>query len=131
MKNKRTMVAIVSALWAISTVCAFAIGLSVGQRGMLSSSEVALQNIQAKLLFNRIEDDRDLGSLMNKGCVTVASEFVAYTTDRDMLLMHDFLLEPKMGDAVSYIKYRNPEILKQAAAYSPRFPNPWIERPCN
>src|SRR5579859_937521 len=131
LKKKRIMVAVTSILWAIAVAGAFAVGLSMGQRAMLSSSEVALENIQAKLLFNRIEDERHLGDLLNRKCMTAASDFVNYINDSDMQLMHKFVVDGKVRDAFSYINIRNPEILKEAMVYSSRFPNPWKETACN
>jgi hypothetical protein len=121
----------VSALWFISALCIFAIGLSVGQRSMLSIAKTNLANTQAELLFNRVEDERHLSNLLKRGCVGPAAAFVAYVTDADMRLMHGFILGKKMDEALSYIRDRDPEVLKEAARYSPRFPNPWEEPTCD
>ena len=125
------MVSIATSFWLITAVGAFVIGLSVGQRSMLRRSDIELESVQAMLLFNKIDDERFLGELLRKGCNETASEHVKFLVDVDMQLMHRFVVGGKMGAASAYIQTRNPEILKEAATYSPRFPNPWAEKTCN
>lgn len=130
MKNKRLMVALAAGLWVITTAGAFVVGLIVDHRQMSSIISVGLDNTQAELLFNRIDNENHVSDLLKKGCTEQASQFIDYTTDNDMQLMHEFVLEKKMDEALSYIKVRNPAVLKEAATYSPRFPNPWEEKAC-
>jgi hypothetical protein len=109
----------------------FAIGLSVGQKTMASTCDIVLQNVQAKLLFNRLDDEHHISSLLHKGCVNAAAETLAYNTDIEMQTMRDFVKNPALNSARSYIGARDPALLRDATAYSARFPNPWTEPACN
>lgn len=131
MKIEGSVLYLALSLWGITAVGTFAVGLSIGQREMAIGSSVELENAQAKLLFNRIEDEQKIARLINNGCIEDAKAFTNYLADVDMQLMHRFVVRSDIGDAKSYIKNRNPEILREALGYLPRFPNPWKETVCN
>jgi len=129
MNHKR--IALIAALWVISTVGAFAVGLSVGERSMLSALAIGIENVQAKLLVSRIEDERHLRELLKKRCARQAAEFVNYTNGIDMQMMHDFVRNVKLMDAFVYVKSRNPTVFLEAYYYSAGFPSTFQERACD
>jgi hypothetical protein len=129
--NRPIRIFVLFLLWIGTIAVAGLVGLSFGQRSMLSVMADAVDDVQAKLLLPRIDDERHLADLLNNGCVKVASEHVEYDVDQDFELLHDGLKEHHLSDAVSYIRYHDPEVFKEAEAYSRKFPNPWQEPACN
>lgn len=121
----------IAALWTISIICTLAVGLSIGQRSMLMRARTDLGNIQAKLLFNKIEDEHHISDLMNSGCAQEASTFVDHLTDIDLRLLNAFLRNRNLDDARTYIEHRNPILLREAESYVQRFPNTWKESACS
>jgi len=133
MKSRRRIVAVacVTGLCAVAVVGAFAIGVSVGQRQMMPTLSHVLNNTQTKLTFDRIEEEHKLYNYLRKGCYAPASSFLEFRIDVDMQLIHDAVAgEKNIDTALSYIKDRNPSILKEAATYSTKFPDGWIEPAC-
>ena len=131
MNKKGAIFVTASTVLIIVAIGSFLSGLSMGQRSMLSISASGLDNAQVTLLFGRIEDERHFSDLVKRGCVKSATEFAEYTTDADMQILHQFISKDKIHDTLSDIRNKDPELLKEAASYSPRFPNPWQERACN
>jgi hypothetical protein len=130
--GKKRLIIFASVIWLATSVGAFSISLDVGRRTMLISAELSLQDIQADLLFNRIEDERHLAGLKKKGCEEAASDFAYHVADDDMWLMHSFVVGGKIDShELSSIKARDPEVLKEATEYPPGFRNGWEEKACN
>lgn len=69
--------------------------------------------------------------LLADNCQKQASQFVAYMLDTNMQVLSNFVRRDKMGDALSYMKERDPDVLNSAGSYSAKFPNPWKEEACN
>lgn len=118
-------------LISATLVVVFAIGDSVGQRTMLSVVKPQLNGVQAMLAFNRLLDDRQLQSLLARGCVTQAALTVDIAKDKDMEILAEFFKGPLDPAARSYVIARDPKLIGELAAFKSKYGRKWMVGKCS
>jgi hypothetical protein len=119
-----------SALVAIALIAAFAIGNSFGQKSMLSTASVQLNDVQAMLTFNRLSDERELQSLLVKGCVSQAGALLDFYKDKDMGLLADFLRGRLNNSTKQYLFSRDPNLATELPKFHSKFGGVWAVPDC-
>jgi hypothetical protein len=83
MSSKRGVIR-VALVCGIVVAVAFVIGESLGQRSMLRQLGTQLKDAQAMLLMNRVVEERELKSLLARGCAADAMIAIANTENADL-----------------------------------------------
>jgi hypothetical protein len=103
----------------------FAIGTSVGERTMLSVSNVQLEGVQAMLNFNHLDEERRLQSLLAKGCVDASSKEVDIQINLDKEVIADLLRRATDSDAIKYISDRDPKLIDELKSFKNKYGKSW------
>ena len=103
----------VTGLGVVLAIVLFGVGVIVGQRLMLRAVSVQLRDVQAMLLFNRIVQEREIKSLLTRGCVTQATGEVSNNELADRKTLAGFVHEKLDRDTIAYINKRDANILNE------------------
>lgn len=114
----------------LMVAAAFAIGDSIGQRSMLSATSMQLDNIQTTLAFNRLIDERQLKSLMARGCIEQAAKAIDVAEDKDMELLAGFVNGKISPWAIKYISDRDPTLVNELKTFKSKYGRSWSEMEC-
>jgi hypothetical protein len=113
---------------AVSVVLAitlFGVGVIVGQRLMFRAFSTQLRGVQATLLFDRIVQEREIKSLLARGCVKVAIGEISNSELADRKTLAGFVHEKLDRDTVAYINKRDANILNELDSPVGSFTNTW------
>ena len=115
----------------VAIVIAFAVGESLGQRSMISGMSVQLDGTQAMLAFNRIDDERQLQTLLSKGCVAQAQSQLDYYEGRDTKLLSEFFKGKLDPETIKYVSDRDPKLMASLNTFKSKYGTRWDEPDCN
>lgn len=127
-KKVKAWLIVVSFLLAI--VVAFFVGDSIGQRAMLREASVQLDGIQAALALNRIEDQRELITLLSKSCVKQAQSVLDFEEDRDTALLSGFFKGKLDSSDIKYITDRDQNLVKSLSSFRSKYGSRWEVPEC-
>jgi hypothetical protein len=111
-------------LTALLAVVLFGVGVSLGQRQMFSAFGAQLRGVQATLLFDRILQEREIKSLLERGCVTQAIGEISNNELADRQTLAGFAHETLDRDTLAYINKRDANILNEDSPAG-SFTNTW------
>lgn len=114
----------VTALMIVLAVALFGVGEIVGQRLMFRAFSSQLRGVQATLLFDRIGQEREIKSLLARGCVTQATGEVSNNELADRKTLSSFVHEGLDRDTIAYIGKRDANILNEDSPVG-SFTNTW------
>ena len=103
----------VTALMIVLAVALFGVGVIVGQRLMFRAFSSQLRGVQATLLFDRIVQEREIKSLLARGCVTQATGEISNNELADRKTLAGFVHEKLDQDTIAYINKRDANILNE------------------
>jgi hypothetical protein len=115
----------IAALSIVLAIVLFSVGVSVGQRLMLRTVSVQLHDVQAMFLFDRIVQEREIKSLLARGCVTEATGEVSNNELADRKKLAGFVHEKLDRDTIVYINKRDANILNELDSPVGSFTNTW------
>jgi hypothetical protein len=115
----------------LALAVAFAVGDSIGQRTMLKVASIQLNDVQAILAFNRLHDEREVQSLLDRACVTQAKEYLDFYRDEGLKLLAGFFRGPLSDSTKEYVSLRDPHLLKNLATYRSKYGDTWAAPDCN
>ena len=101
----------VTTLMIVLAVALFGVGVIVGQRLMFRAFSSQLRGVQATLLFDRIVQEREIKSLLARGCVTQATGEISNNELADRKALAGFVREKLDQDTIAYINKRDANIL--------------------
>jgi hypothetical protein len=119
-----------AALIVVVAALAFAIGDSYGQRTMLKAMSPQFDGVQAMLAYNRLDDDRKLGVLLSKGCVSQAQGFLDFDEDQQTRLLSEFFRGQVDQGTIKYVTDRDPKLVASLPAFKSKYGSRWEEPDC-
>jgi hypothetical protein len=114
----------------LALAIAFGIGDSVGQRTMLAVASTQVNDVQAILAFNRIRDEREVQSLLERGCVTQAKEYLDFYRAEELETLAGFFRGSLSDSTKEYVSLRDPDLLKDLATYRSKYGRTWAAPDC-
>lgn len=114
----------------VAIVVAFAVGESLGQHSMIAGMSVQLDGTQAMLAFNRLDDERQLQTLLSKGCVTQAQSQLDYYEDRDTKLLSEFFKGKLDPETRKYVSDRDSKLAESLSSFRSKYGDRWDEPAC-
>jgi hypothetical protein len=117
----------ITALSIVLAMVLLGVGVIVGQRLMFGEIGVQLRGIQATLLFDRIVKEREIKSLLARGCLTEAMGKVSNNELADRKTLAEFVHEKLDRDTLAYINTRDSNILNELDSPPGSFTNTWPE----
>jgi hypothetical protein len=118
-----------TALSMVLAIMLFGVGVILGQRLMFRGFGVQLRGVQATLLFDRIVQEREIKSLLARGCVTEAMGEISNNELADRKTLADFVRRKLDRDTLAYINTRDPNILNELESPAGSFENTWPRCP--
>lgn len=115
----------VTGLGVLLAIALFGVGVIVGQRHMFRAFSAQLRGVQAMLLFDRIVQEREIKSLLARGCVTQAMGEVSNNELADRKTLSGFVHEKLDRDTIAYINKRGANILNELDPPAGTFTNTW------
>ena len=103
----------------------FGVGVILGQRLMFRAFAVQLRGVQATLLFDRIVQEREIKTLLARGCVNVAIGEISNNELADRKTLSAFVNEKLDRDTIAYINKRDSNILSELDSPTGSFTNTW------
>jgi hypothetical protein len=100
-------------------------GVILGQRLMFRAFAVQLRGVQATLLFDRIAQEREIKTLLARGCVNVAIGEISNNELADRKILSAFVHEKLDRDTIAYINKRDSNILSELDSPTGSFTNTW------
>jgi hypothetical protein len=100
-------------------------GVILGQRLMLRAFAIQLRGVQATLLFDRIVQEREIKTLLTRGCVSVAIGEISNSELADRKTLAAFVHEKLDRDTIAYINKRDSNILSEIDSPTGSFTNTW------
>ena len=113
-----------------SIAVAYALGWRMGERKAFAQSQILMNGAQADLLFNRIVDEREMVSMLSKGCIPQTRRHLSIDVDQDTALLAEFYRGPLDPQSVSYIVEHDPGLLKSLATFKSKYGKSWMEAAC-
>jgi hypothetical protein len=114
-----------TALAVVLAIVLFGIGVILGQRRSIGAFSLQLHGIQATLLFDRIVQERELKSLLARGCLTEAIGEISNNELADRKTLSEFVREKLDRDTIAYINRRDSNILNELDSPAGQFANTW------
>jgi hypothetical protein len=121
-QTKMRDVALVSATLAVVGV-SLLIGDSLGKRTILGHMKVSLDEVQAMLVADRIHEERQLQTFLERGCTTAAIQRIKVREYFDMKLLAEFIDGSIDAGTRDYIGNRNPGLLDELKVFKSKYPN--------
>jgi hypothetical protein len=115
----------ITAVAVLLAIVLFGVGVIVGQRLMFRAFRIQLNGVQAMLLFNRIVREREIKSLLERGCVTEAIGEISNDELADRGTLAHSVYEKLDRDTIAYINKRDPNILNELDSPKGSFTNTW------
>jgi hypothetical protein len=100
-------------------------GVILGQRLMFRAFTVQLRGVQATLLFDRIAQEREIKTLLARGCVNVAIGEISNNELADRKTLSAFVHEKLDRDTIAYINKRDSNFLSELDSPIGSFTNTW------
>jgi hypothetical protein len=100
-------------------------GVILGQRLMFRAFAIQLRGVQATLLFDRIVQEREIKTLLTRGCVNVAIGEISNSEFADRKTLAAFVHEKLDRETIAYINKRDPNILSEIDSPTGSFTNTW------
>ena len=123
----KSRVSIITTLTVVLAIVLFGVGVILGQRLMFRTFGVHLRGVQATLLFDRIVQEREIKTLLARGCVTQAIGEVSNNELADRKTLSDFVRKKLDRDTIAYINKRDSNILSEVDSPTDSFTNTWPE----
>jgi len=117
-------------LVVIALIVVFAVGNSVGQRTMLSALTTQLNGVQAMLTFNHLLEDREMQSLLARGCVQQAALRIDIANDKDMESLSGFFRRKLDPSARAYVLQRDPGLIDDMKTFTSKYGSSWSVPEC-
>jgi hypothetical protein len=114
-----------TALAVVLAIVLLGIGVILGQRRSFGAFSLQLHGIQATLLFDRIVQERELKSLLARGCLTEAIGEISNNELADRKTLTEFVREKLDRDTIAYINRRDSNILNELDSPAGQFANTW------
>jgi hypothetical protein len=115
----------IAALSMVLAIVLFGVGVILGERLMLRAFGVQLRGVQATLLFDRIAQEREIQSLLARGCVGEAIGEISNHELADRKTLADFVRRKLDRDTLAYINTRDSNIFKELESPAGAFTNTW------
>jgi hypothetical protein len=115
----------VTGLGMVLAIMLFGVGVIVGQRLMSRALSTQLRGVQATLLFDRIVQEREIKSLLARGCIPEAIGEVSNNELADRKTLADFVRRKPDRDTLAYINTRDANILNELESPPGSFANTW------
>jgi hypothetical protein len=128
--NSKQRIMVVVLVCGFAVAAAFAIGKSLGQRSMLAAMNVQLDSVQATLAFNRLLDERQLKSLLARGCIEQVAKAIDVAEDKDMELLAGFFNGKIDASAKKYVLDRDPNLVNELKTFKSKYGRSWSEMEC-
>jgi len=103
----------------------FGVGVILGQRLMFRAFAIQLRGVQATMLFDRIVQEREIKTLLARGCVNVAIGEISNNELADRKTLSAFVNEKLDRDTIAYINKRDSNILSELDSPTGSFTNTW------
>ena len=103
----------------------FGVGVILGQRLMFRAFAIQLRGVQATMLFDRIVQEREIKTLLARGCVNVAIGEISNNELADRKTLSAFVNEKLDRDTIAYINKRDSNILSEPDSPTGSFTNSW------
>jgi len=103
----------------------FGVGVILGQRLMFRAFAIQLRGVQATMLFDRIVQEREIKTLLARGCVNVAIGEISNNELADRKTLSAFVNEKLDRDTIAYINKRDSNILSELDSPTGSFTNSW------
>jgi hypothetical protein len=116
---------------AASVLIALGAGWTLGRHSVRVAVPQDLRSIQAMLAFNRIDEERRLARLIERGCISQAKEEIDFSNDKDLELLSHYAQEGITAHAEKYISDRDPRLLGELRSYKSKYGNVRAEKACN
>ena len=100
-------------------------GVVLGQRLMFRTFAGQLRGVQATLLFDRIVQERQIKTLLARGCVNVAIGEISNNELTDRKTLSGFVHDKLDQDTLAYINKRDSNILNELDSPAGSFTNTW------
>lgn len=115
----------ITAVTLLVAIVLFVGGVILGQRLVFRAFAVQLRGVQAKLLFDRIVQERQVKALLARDCVNVAIGEISNSELTDRKTLAAFVNEKLDRDTLAYITKRDPHILNELDSPAGSFTNTW------
>jgi hypothetical protein len=114
------------ALAGLLAIVLLGVGVFLGRQQIFRAFSIQLRAVQATLLFDRIVQEREMKSLLMRGCVAEALGAISNNELADRKTLSGFLHEKLDRDTIAYISKRDPNILNELASPATgSFTNTW------
>jgi hypothetical protein len=108
----------------------FGIGESLGQRSMMRSYRIELDAVQARLLVDRIVEERRIKALLGRGCATQAMGEITNNENADLKTLTEFVERKLDQSTLAYISNQDPDILSELKTFKGTYVNTWSASGC-
>jgi hypothetical protein len=122
MTKRNWTITVATVLLAIVLV---GVGVILGQRLMFRAFAIQLRGVQATLLIDRIVQEREIKTLLARGCVNVAIREISNNELADRKTLSAFVHENLDRDTIAYIDKRDSNILSELDSPTGSFTNTW------
>jgi len=92
---------------------------------MFRAFAIQLRGVQATMLFDRIVQEREIKTLLARGCVNVAIGEISNNELADRKTLSAFVNEKLDRDTIAYINKRDSNILSELDSPTGSFTNSW------
>lgn len=131
MKNTKVRAWLLATGIAVVMASVFWFGFAMGTRYNLRQFATGLDDTQVMLAFNRLLDERNVESLLARGCTTAALEKTRISIDQDLKVLATFSNENRLSPGITkYIDARDPTLLNTLGNFQSKYGNSWIEPEC-
>lgn len=93
-------------------------------------AEIAIDDVQASLAFNRVLEGRKLNSLLSRGCAAAAAKQVDILLDQDTKLLASLYNGKLSPSTIKYIEVRDSTFLPSLATFKSKYGEIWREPDC-
>jgi hypothetical protein len=128
--TQRNIVTIACVAVAIAAL-SFVVGESHGQRSIVRSLRIQIDDAQAMLLVDRIVEERRIKSLLARGCANKAIGEITNNENADLRTLSKFVDGSLDKPTIEYITNRNPRLLEELKALDGKYVNTWSAVDCN
>jgi len=115
----------ITVLTMLLAIVLFGGGVILGQRLMFRAFAIQLRGVQATMLFDRIVQEREIKTLLARGCVNVAIGEISNNELADRKTLSAFVNEKLDRDTIAYINKRDSNILSELDSPTGSFTNSW------
>lgn len=116
--------------WLASLVLVAGLAANLAMKNQRAAFGVALNDTQAMLWFNHLQQFRDIEADLANECTVEAHEKLRIAIDGEMSLLSSFHKENANSALNKYISDRDPKLLSQLKSFKSKYGSSWTVPQC-